>query len=307
MHILFLVSASLALAGGSQASLMTPAHHPAGHLFARGEQERRSPMPLYQGIDPQLEARGPHKRIEYDSGVKRSCTHDILEFAPRHLKGDDGHLLEKRQSTTTSPGTGTAYPPAGADPPAANTLPQAWVDKYKQVKAAGLIPDIPIATESTAGTVTYPSGTDLNAACSWTLSKCNTGNIYQAPDNSVAFGIDDGPTPDGTGDYLTTLAKYNVSATHFLIGSAIAWNPDSMKLLADASPAQHLAVHTWSHTLQTTKTDMEVLGDLGWTMQIIYDYSGKIPMYFRPPEGDVDARVKAIAKNVFGMQTVLWT
>jgi chitin deacetylase len=306
MHLSFFVLASLAVAGSSSASLSKPAHHSAGHLFIRSDTERRSPVELYKGIDPQLEARGVIEPIKYNANIKRKCSHDILDFAPRHLKNDDGHLLGKRQ-TTTSPGTGTAYPEAGANPPAANTLPQAWVDKYHQVKAAGLIPDIPIAKENSNGMPDYPQGTDMDAACSWTLSKCNTENIYQAPDNSVAFGIDDGPTPDGTPDYITILNKYNISATHFLIGSAISWNPEVMKQLAAATPAQHLAVHTWSHTLQTTKTDMEVLGDLGWTMQIIYDISGMIPMYFRPPEGDVDARVKAIAKYVFGMQTVMWT
>lgn len=82
---------------------------------------------------------------------------------------------------------------------------------------------------------------------------------------------------------------------------------EAMKKLAGATPKQHLAVHTWSHTLQTTKTDLEVLGDLGWVQQIIYDLTGLIPAYFRPPEGDVDNRVRAIAKYVLGMQTVLWT
>ncbi len=49
-----------------------------------------------------------------------------------------------------------------------------------------------------------------------------------------------------------------------------------------ADPPMHLGVHTWSHTLQTGKTDLEILGDLGWTMQIIYDLTGSVPMYWRP-------------------------
>jgi chitin deacetylase len=307
MQLLSFVMAALAVVIGASASLSHPARHPAGHLFVRSAHERRAPLPLYQGIDPQLEGRGVREPLVYDSNVKRHCQHDINEFAPRHLRDEDGHLLQKRQTTTTSPGTGTAYPAAGSDPPAASTLPQVWVDKYKKVKAAGLIPDIPLSSESSDGSISYPSGTDMSEVCSWTLDKCNDGNIYQAPDNSVAFGIDDGPTPNGTPDYIKVLNSNNISATHFLIGSAIYWNMPTMQELVDASPSQHLAVHTWSHTLQTTKTDLEILGDLAWVMQIIYDVSGKIPMYFRPPEGDVDNRVKAIAKYVLGMQTVLWT
>ena len=41
-------------------------------------------------------------------------------------------------------------------------------------------------------------------------------------------------------------------------------------------------------------------------MQIIYDLTGSVPMYWRPPEGDVDARVRAIATQVLGLQTVMW-
>jgi chitin deacetylase len=77
----------------------------------------------------------------------------------------------------------------------------------------------------------------------------------------------------------------------------------------------------------TTLTDMEILGELGWTNQIIMDQSGGlIPKFWRPPYGsffflkffthqltsfrlslgDVDNRVRAIALEVFGMSTVIW-
>jgi hypothetical protein len=42
-------------------------------------------------------------------------------------------------------------------------------------------------------------------------------------------------------------------------------------------------------------------------MQIISDLNGgRLPKYWRPPFGDVDNRVRAIAKNVFGLETVPW-
>lgn len=299
MQIIPLLAVALVVADAVSASLQPRARHPARHLF---QHERRGPVELYKGDDPQLEmVKRARANAPQNIHLRRRHAdfYDVMEHAPADLA--------KRQASTTSPGTGTAYPPAGSDAPAANTLPQAWVDKYNAVKQQGLIPDIPPSTENAAGTVDYPSGTDLSKVCNWSTQKCNDGDIYQAPDNSVALGIDDGPTPDGTPDYLDILSQYNVSATHFLIGSAISWNMPTMKQLAQSSPLQHLAVHTWSHTLQTTKTDLEVLGDLGWTMQIIYDISGYIPAYWRPPEGDVDNRVRAIAKYVFGMQTVMWT
>jgi len=57
----------------------------------------------------------------------------------------------------------------------------------------------------------------------------------------------------------------------------------------------------------TTKTNEEVLAELGWTMQIIHNSTGgRVPKYWRPPYGDSDTRVRAIAKEVFGLTTVIW-
>lgn len=57
----------------------------------------------------------------------------------------------------------------------------------------------------------------------------------------------------------------------------------------------------------TTLTNNQVVAELGWTMQIISDLNGgRVPLYWRPPYGDVDNRVRAIAKGVFGLETVLW-
>lgn len=56
----------------------------------------------------------------------------------------------------------------------------------------------------------------------------------------------------------------------------------------------------------TTMTDIEALGEIGWTNQIIYDKSGLVPGFWRPPYGDIDDRIRAIAHEVFGMYSVVW-
>jgi hypothetical protein len=57
----------------------------------------------------------------------------------------------------------------------------------------------------------------------------------------------------------------------------------------------------------TTLSNNDVVAELGWTMQIISDLTGgRLPLYWRPPFGDVDNRVRAIAKGVFGLETVPW-
>ena len=44
-----------------------------------------------------------------------------------------------------------------------------------------------------------------------------------------------------------------------------------------------------THAHLTTRSDSEIIGELGWTMQIIFDLTGHIPRYYRPPYGDVGA------------------
>ena len=57
----------------------------------------------------------------------------------------------------------------------------------------------------------------------------------------------------------------------------------------------------------TTLSNDQVLAELGWTTQIIHDLlGGRVPKYWRPPYGDVDNRVRAIASGVFGLETVPW-
>ena len=42
-------------------------------------------------------------------------------------------------------------------------------------------------------------------------------------------------------------------------------------------------------------------------MQLIHNSTGgRVPRYWRPPYGDSDMRVRAIALEVFGLETVIW-
>jgi chitin deacetylase len=68
-----------------------------------------------------------------------------------------------------------------------------------------------------------------------------------------------------------------------------------------------IAVHTWSHRHTSTLNNEQILAELGWCIQIIHDSTGgRIPAFWRPPYGDADNRVRAIAKLIFGLTTVIW-
>lgn len=118
------------------------------------------------------------------------------------------------------------------------------------------------------------------------LLSLSDSSFYVSSDftsSTVGLSFDDGPSL-GSQDLIAYLSANDLSATRFVIGSAIMYNPDIFKAMDVAGV--HLGVHTFSHTVQTSKTDLQILGDLGWTLQLIYEVTGKVPMYFRPPEGE---------------------
>jgi peptidoglycan/xylan/chitin deacetylase (PgdA/CDA1 family) len=63
--------------------------------------------------------------------------------------------------------------------------------------------------------------------------------------------------------------------------------------------------HTWSHPQMTSLTSEEVVAQLYWTQKAIKEAMGITPKCWRPPYGDVDDRVRAIAWQM-GMRTILW-
>ncbi|KDQ13481.1 carbohydrate esterase family 4 protein [Botryobasidium botryosum FD-172 SS1] len=190
------------------------------------------------------------------------------------------------------------------------TVPDAWMAAYTTAKAAGLIPNISLTTVGADGVPAYPAGDDPNSAeiCSGTY-QCRingtTTEIWDAPDGHVGLGFDDGPLPYSP-PLCDFLKQQGQTATHFYIGTNILQNPFVFQGCME-DPLQTPAVHTWTHPYMTTKTDEQVLLELGWTMQIIHDsLGGRLPRFWRPPYGDTDTRVTAIAYYVYHLTTVVW-
>lgn len=219
---------------------------------------------------------------------------------PKRLLFENPHkeaVVRRQQNPNRS------YPPSYEIPPA-NLLPRAWRDALNEAVSSGKIPNIPSSTVTSAGNIVYPSGHSEREIGSWTNSKIvGPNDIAEAPTGVWGINFDDGPVDQSVNLYRY-LESQNQSGTHFLIGTnVVAW-PDAFDELARGD--QQMAVHTWSHNLQTALTNEQVLGELAWTMQAIYDRSGKIPNLWRPPQGDVDNRVRAIAEEVLGLQCALW-
>ncbi|CEQ39162.1 SPOSA6832_00679 [Sporobolomyces salmonicolor] len=201
----------------------------------------------------------------------------------------DAGPVERRQLNES------AYPVSGTKGP---TPKAEWVTTYNAAKAAGNIPDIPPSVLSSSGMPTYPSTVNTSNICAWSLTTCIAPNdIGAGPNGAWGVAFDDGvrkgplslPLPPSPALY-TFLQQNNQSATHFFIGSNILDNPTIFQQAVQTGG--HIAVHTFSHPYMTTLTDLEVVGELGWTAQIMLDMTGWLPAYWRPPYGDIDNRVR---------------
>ncbi|GBE79445.1 Chitin deacetylase [Sparassis crispa] len=224
--------------------------------------------------------------------------------SPAHSLFHRNKLSDRQTSPTVGSSTwSAAYP---EDTPDSNQLPQAWVDALDAAVSAGKIPSIPVPTMGPDGNPVYPDGLDPTSSevCSGTYQCYIPGELWNAPNGVIAASFDDGPLPPSTQLYHF-LSANDVHATHFMIGLNIIQYWEEFNLAV--ANGDDIAVHTYTHPYTTTLNNSMVLGELGWTMQLIHDSTGgRLPKYWRPPYGDTDVRVSAIAKEVFGLTTVLW-
>nr|GAT51258.1 carbohydrate esterase family 4 protein [Mycena chlorophos] len=155
--------------------------------------------------------------------------------------------------------------------------------------------------------VSYPA-TDPD--CWWTWDQCTTPKISGLANDTttvpeprtLGFGFDDGPNCSHNAfyDYLTS---QNQKATMFYIGSNVMdWPLEAQRAIADG---HQICVHTWSHHYMTSFTNEGAFAELYYTLQAIKLVTGVTPTCWRPPYGDVDDRIRYIAKQL-NLSTIVW-
>ncbi|SAM00380.1 hypothetical protein [Absidia glauca] len=159
--------------------------------------------------------------------------------------------------------------------------------------------------------------------CWWSVSTCKRPKVDYLPEDIYycpragdwGLNYDDGPykkwfpvtledkAHDQPRFYNYLLKNGNQKATLFFVGSNVIKFPDAaQRALNDGHT---ICSHTWSHPQMTTLTNEEVIAQLYWTLRAIKEVTGVTPKCWRPPYGDVDDRVRAIAWQM-GMRTFLW-
>jgi len=165
------------------------------------------------------------------------------------------------------------------------------------------IPDIPLTDGTCAG-----SPTNFAKASEYGWWSCGgftrDTDVTACPTkNTWGVSFDDGPGP-----YTPKLLRYlddkDISATFFVVGSRVVERP---KILVEEYMSGHeISVHTWSHKLLTTLTNEQIVAELGFTREAIKRVLGVTPTTMRPPQGDIDDRVRAISLAM-GLVPIMWT
>lgn len=145
------------------------------------------------------------------------------------------------------------------------------------------------------------------AYCAWfrlAHDAARETDITECPDKMTwGLSYDDGPSPY-TPLLLDYLDEKNITSTFFLVGSRVISRPQMVQ--SEYMAGHQLSVHTWSHPYLTKLTNEQIVAELGWTKKVIYDVTGVTPNTFRPPYGDIDDRVRAIAAQM-GLTPIIWS
>ncbi|ORX54564.1 glycoside hydrolase/deacetylase [Hesseltinella vesiculosa] len=211
------------------------------------------------------------------------------------------------------------YPEILKQPPVNHPEVQAVVKAIDWNKVPKIAPRI--VKDWTFDIKSYDSDTDKD--CWWSATSCKTPkadylpeDIYYCPRaGDWGLNYDDGPYkmmyPTSDQDklydqprfYNYLVANNMQRATLFFVGSNVAKFPDAAQRALNNGHT--ICSHTWSHPQMTSLTNEEVVAQLYWTHRAIKQVLGITPKCWRPPYGDVDDRVRAIAHQM-GMRTILW-
>ncbi|KAI8350132.1 hypothetical protein BD560DRAFT_376510 [Blakeslea trispora] len=212
----------------------------------------------------------------------------------------------------------SGFPPVGSIPSLSSAEVEAAFNSIDWDK----VPKAPIRKLKSNGDWDF-SNNKNDPFCWWSDTNCMKPKVSYLPDdiytcpNNGDWGLtyDDGPFIKVTGRYASLqnpyaeprlynfLAETNQKATLFYAGSNVVQYPAAAKRALENG--HQICVHTWSHHPMTTLSNKQVVSELYWGLKAIKAATGVTPKCWRPPQGDVDDRVRSIAYQL-GMHTILW-
>jgi len=226
-----------------------------------------------------------------------ASTQGTVALETTYAAGSTPTAVSRAPPLPTSALTIANYPALDVIPPINSSQVQGWLSQIDFSR----VPSYNV----TDGTCSGTPGAITDGRCWWTCGGCTRDTDITVCPDQYTWGLsyDDGPSPY-TPLLLDYLAEVNITSTFFLVGSRVLSRPEMVQ--NEYMAGHQLSVHTWSHPYLTKLTNEEIVAELGWTKQVIKDVVGVTPNTFRPPYGDIDDRVRAIAAQM-GLTPVIWS
>jgi peptidoglycan/xylan/chitin deacetylase (PgdA/CDA1 family) len=121
----------------------------------------------------------------------------------------------------------------------------------------------------------------------------------------LALTFDDGPHGSLTPRLLDTLAQRQVKATFYVIGRNVEAHPEIARRIVEEG--HEIANHTWSHPALSGLSASRVAEELRRTHQVVLETTGYRMTNLRPPYGAYTERVREVAFNGHGYDTIMWS
>ncbi len=179
-----------------------------------------------------------------------------------------------------------------------------------------LLPGCAAAPAQPVGSVSTVTGADPSTAAPPSTAPVSTppatGSVEASPTPTpvdcsvarcVALTYDDGPSPL-TNQLLDTFTARGAVATFFLNGRYASNDPTTV--LRTRQLGMQIANHTTNHPQLTQLSPDQIAMEISDTQQRIFAITGEYPTLLRPPHGDTDANVAAIAGQQ-GLAVINWT
>lgn len=112
-------------------------------------------------------------------------------------------------------------------------------------------------------------------------------NHGQKGGRKIALTFDDGPDSRYTPRVLEILARYNVKACFFIVGSKASRHPEIIHQVVSAG--HQIGYHGYRHSLTWLLSPRATARELTETTRVIENVTGIKPAYFRPPWGIFNA------------------
>lgn len=103
----------------------------------------------------------------------------------------------------------------------------------------------------------------------------------------VALTFDDGPDSTLTPRLLKTLKKYHAHATFFEVGQSVSRYPKISRVVL--AGGNEIGNHSWNHPNFNSIGTAQTVSQVTRTNRAIYQATGTLPQYVRPPYGNITA------------------